>query len=310
MNKKIILTAVIVTLAALIGFGAVRYLVLKAKAARKITMTAKQRDTVYKYAKQQYLNNEFDTAQKAFEYVVKDSAVDTMTEDALLSLAAIFEAEGVPDKAQTQYKQYMELFPSASNVQEIQKKYEDINISLLLSPVITKGDVEYTIKPGDNLTRIAKQYGTTIDLIKAANRLKGDVIIPGRTLKITPSKFTILVDKSQNILFLKRDGEIIKTYTVSTGTNNSTPTGTFTIEEKLTSPLWYKIGAVVKPDSSDYELGTRWMGLSKEGYGIHGTKEPESIGRQVTRGCVRMVNSDVEELYTIVPSGTEVTIED
>jgi lipoprotein-anchoring transpeptidase ErfK/SrfK len=52
------------------------------------------------------------------------------------------------------------------------------------------------------------------------------------------------------------------------------------------------------------------MGLDLPSYGIHGTTEPQSLGRQATQGCVRMANPDVEELYTIIPIGTEVTIVD
>lgn len=57
-------------------------------------------------------------------------------------------------------------------------------------------------------------------------------------------------------------------------------------------------------------LGSRWMGISHPGYGIHGTTEPGSIGKNVTAGCVRLKNEDVEELYSIVPEGTEVVIVD
>ena len=52
------------------------------------------------------------------------------------------------------------------------------------------------------------------------------------------------------------------------------------------------------------------MGISQQGYGIHGTTDPASIGAQVTAGCVRMSNPEVEELYAIVPEGTEVVIVD
>ena len=50
------------------------------------------------------------------------------------------------------------------------------------------------------------------------------------------------------------------------------------------------------------------MGFDLKGYGIHGTVDPGSLGQQVTQGCVRMSNSDVEELFSIVPTKTEVTI--
>ena len=66
--------------------------------------------------------------------------------------------------------------------------------------------------------------------------------------------------------------------------------------------------AVVPPDSPKNILGSRWMGISEPGYGIHGTRDPDSIGQAVTAGCVRMLNEDVEELYAIVPIGTEIAI--
>ena len=68
------------------------------------------------------------------------------------------------------------------------------------------------------------------------------------------------------------------------------------------------MGAVVEPGSPEYELGSRWMGLSIAGYGIHGTKDDSSIGNHITKGCVRMRNTDIEELYAVVPRGTEVII--
>ena len=136
--------------------------------------------------------------------------------------------------------------------------------------------------------------------------------MPGKILKVTNAKFSILVDKSQNLLFLKENEGILKTYTVATGMNNSTPVGTFKVKDKLISPTWYKPdgGGPIKPDNADYQLGSRWMGITADSYGIHGTKDPESIGKQITNGCVRMLNQDVEELYDIVPVGTEVTIVD
>ncbi|MDD2679723.1 MAG: L,D-transpeptidase, partial [Candidatus Omnitrophica bacterium] len=104
--------------------------------------------------------------------------------------------------------------------------------------------------------------------------------------------------------------EIIKTYIVSTGKDNSTPVGNFKITSKLINPVWFKTGAVVPAGSPENILGTRWMGLNMPSYGIHGTTDPQSLGKPVTQGCVRMANSDVEELYAIIPIGTEVTIVD
>ncbi|KPK98921.1 MAG: hypothetical protein AMJ95_02220 [Omnitrophica WOR_2 bacterium SM23_72] len=140
--------------------------------------------------------------------------------------------------------------------------------------------------------------------------MSSDRIMAGEKLKVWTVPFSIVVDKSQNLLMLKTKEEVFKTYVVATGLNNSTPVGHFKIINKLLNPTWFKAGVVVPASSPENILGTRWMGFDLPGYGIHGTTEPESLGQHVTQGCVRMRNSDVEELYTIVPVGTEVIIVD
>jgi len=208
------------------------------------------------------------------------------------------------------YQQLISEFPNSNDIINWQKSVEDINIKLLFSPAITSKSLLYEIKPGDTLTKIAKEFKTTPELIAKSNGLKDNKIFLGKKIKVWTAPFSILVDKSQNTLILKTDEEIIKTYIVSTGLNNSSPVGTFKIINKLPNPTWFKAGAVVSPDSPENVLGSRWMGFDLPGYGIHGTIEPQNLGKQITQGCVRMANSDVEELYTIVPVGTEVTIVD
>lgn len=213
-------------------------------------------------------------------------------------------------EAKAVYQRLVNEFPGSGEIMTWQKKTEDINMKLLFSPLIVSKSALYEIKPGDTLIKISKQFNTTVELLKKSNSLADDRITPGKKIKVQAAPFNILVDKSQNTLILKSDEEIIKTYIVSTGKNNSTPLGSFKITSKLLNPTWFKAGAVVPGGSPENILGTRWMGFNLAGYGIHGTTEPESLGRQVTQGCVRMANSDVEELYTIVPVGTEVTIVD
>ncbi|MDD4182430.1 MAG: L,D-transpeptidase family protein [Candidatus Omnitrophica bacterium] len=208
------------------------------------------------------------------------------------------------------YEQAREKIDDTARLKEIQRKIEDINIKIIFSPIIDKCAKKYVVKPNDSLAKIAKENNTTIELIKRANNLSSDVIRPEQELKIATCKFSIVVDKSQNLLFLKVGDEIIKTYVVSTGKNNSTPVGVFKIVNKQPNPTWFKAGAVVPPNSPDNILGTRWLGIEAKGYGIHGTTMPEELGKQVTLGCVRMRNDEVEELYNIVPAGTEVTIVD
>jgi lipoprotein-anchoring transpeptidase ErfK/SrfK len=210
--------------------------------------------------------------------------------------------------AKSFYQRLIGEFSNSNNIVNWQKRLEEINIKLLFSPVLTPKSLVYEIKPGDTLIKIAKEFKTTPELIAKSNSIKDNKIMPGRKIKIWTAPFSILVYKSQNILILKSGEEIIKTYTVSTGSNNCSPVGNFKIVNKLPNPTWFKAGAVVDSTSPDNVLGTRWMGFDLPGYGIHGTIDPGNLGKQVTQGCVRMANAEVEELYTIVPVGTEVTI--
>ena len=179
-----------------------------------------------------------------------------------------------------------------------------------MSPASDAHSLRVEIKPGDNLTKIAKRYGVTPDLLRRINGLESDRIKPGQKLKIPTYRFSAIVDKSLNTLVLKGDEEILKTYVVATGKDNSTPVGVFKVTDKLVNPTWYKAGAVIASGKPENELGSRWIGLTAKGYGIHGTIVPETLGQQITAGCVRMKNEDVEELYTTLVPGSEVTIVD
>lgn len=228
----------------------------------------------------------------------------------LSAKAADYFKKGELAEAKVLYQGLISEFPDSSEIMNWQRKIEEINIKLLFSPALTPGSTLYEIKPADTLYKIAKEFKTTPELIMRSNNLKSDKIMPGKKIKVWTMPFSIVVDKSQNTLILKSGEEIIKTYVVSTGLDNSSPVGNFRIVNKLTHPTWFKSGAVVPAQSPENILGSRWLGFDISGYGIHGTTDPDNLGKQVTQGCVRMSNSDVEELYDIVPTGTEVTIMD
>lgn len=218
------------------------------------------------------------------------------------------------DNNLVQVKQLLEQIvndhPDYENIEQIQKDLENTNMSIVLSNSPSEFAVEHEVVPGDTLGKLAKQYGTTIALIKRKNNLKDNIIRVGQRLRIWNGQFNIHVDKSQNVLLLKLGEDVIKVYSVSTGENNSTPVGSFVVETKLVDPVWFNRGVVVPPESPDNVLGSRWLGWDIEGYGIHGTVSPDQIGQQVTAGCVRMRNADVEELYDIIPYNTQVVVVD
>lgn len=225
-------------------------------------------------------------------------------------LAGAYEDKNDNVKARDIYQLILKKYQNLKAISEVQDRLGRLNIAILFSKTITDKDEFYEVRPGDTLTNIAKKFGTTVDLIKSANSLKSDNILARSKLKISKVKYKMLIDKSQNILTLLGDNDVVKVYRVSTGEDNCTPVGTFKIMNKIIDPVWYAEKAIVPAESPDNVLGSRWMGFNLPGYGIHGTVSPEKIGQQATKGCVRMINAEVEELYTIIPMGTEVTITD
>lgn len=213
-------------------------------------------------------------------------------------------------KAKHVYQEISSQHASFDRIEEVQNQLADVNMKIVFSNLPTAESTVHEVKSGDTLGKIASQYGTTVDLIKISNNLQSDIIRLGQKLRIWQGRFNVFVDKSQNVLLLKNGEEVLKVYHVSTGANNSTPVGKFKVTSKLTNPVWFNKGIVVPPESPENVLGSRWLGFDIPGYGIHGTIEPETIGQQVTAGCVRMRNSDVEELYSLLPMGTEVEIVD
>jgi L,D-transpeptidase catalytic domain/Putative peptidoglycan binding domain len=110
-------------------------------------------------------------------------------------------------------------------------------------------------------------------------------------------KIYIKVDLWTKELYVIEGVKVIKRYKISPGTEDSpTPIGTFMITKKSRS--W------------GGGFGTRWLGLNVPWgeYGIHGTNKPWLIGNNVSSGCIRMRNEDVEELFEIVSEGTVVHI--
>ncbi len=263
---------------------------------------------IYEQASEKLASGDEDGAIRDYEKLVENYADSDIAEKALYELASIAEKQRELLKARGLYQKGLERFLGSSSAEKGQKKLEELNIEILFSPIESPGSFVYEVKRGDTLGKLAKRFDTTVEFIMKTNNLKSSTIKVGKQLKINKLKISIVVDKSLNLLTLKGDGEVLKSYRVSTGVDNSTPTGTFKIITKVIEPTWYSEGAVVPPGSPKNILGSRWLGMSKPGYGIHGSRDPNSIGRQITAGCIRMMNEDVDELYAIVPIGTEVVI--
>lgn len=179
-----------------------------------------------------------------------------------------------------------------------------------LSPILEK----HSVRDGESLSGIAQKYQTTVGALKRINAHPADIIRSGQRLLVLPGQAAVFIKKREFRLWLLIDGRLLFDRSVGLGESNSTPEGEFVVSERQKDPIWYRQGeAPIPPGDPRNVLGTRWLGFKDteehQGYGIHGTPDEGSIGKETSSGCIRLRNADIELLFDFVPLGTVVAIE-
>lgn len=167
----------------------------------------------------------------------------------------------------------------------------------------------YVVQPGDQLRQIGKKYQLSWEYIAKLNRTQPSRIRAGQKLKVVPGPFGVVASLSRFELTLHLSGSYVKHYRIGVGKDGSSPVGTFTVKNKQVDPTYYGPEGVVANDDPENPLGERWIDIG-DSFGIHGTNEPESIGKAESRGCLRLKHDDVVELYDFLVIGSEVRIEE
>jgi hypothetical protein len=123
-----------------------------------------------------------------------------------------------------------------------------------------------------------------------------------------PARRVVLISIPDRKLAVLEDGNVLAQFPIAVGAvATPSPTGEFQIVNRVSNPTYYHDGNVI-PTGKNNPVGTRWMGLSQKGYGIHGTNAPRSIGHAASHGCIRLRNRDMERLFTMVRVGDAVVI--
>ncbi|HWB22111.1 MAG TPA: L,D-transpeptidase family protein [Gaiellaceae bacterium] len=197
-------------------------------------------------------------------------------------------------------------------------RYDRKPVSATVKGANASGPVFQPARDGVEVLKDAMEAEITHELTggsRAPLRLATAAIAPAKTqTRFGP---VIVVNRAENTLKLYDSQRLIRTIPVATGQSiYPTPPGIFKIVDKQKNPWWYPPtydawahGLKPVPPGPDNPLGTRWMGLSVPGVGIHGTDEPTSIGYSASHGCIRMHVPDAEWLFNRVATGTPVVIE-
>jgi lipoprotein-anchoring transpeptidase ErfK/SrfK len=149
--------------------------------------------------------------------------------------------------------------------------------------------------------------------LQAMYGLEVDGIVGGNVLNALSGQ--VVVDLGDLKLYLYRDGKLVKSYSVATGSSAfPTPTGSYVVTSKMMNPTWYPPNSEWAKDAKpippgiENPLGTRWIGTSAPAVGIHGTPDDSSIGTYASHGCIRMHIWEVEDLFERVVIGMPVVI--
>jgi lipoprotein-anchoring transpeptidase ErfK/SrfK len=218
----------------------------------------------------------------------------------------------------------------ADDAAAARKMLGQISDSVLFSPRVFEGDphtLSHTVQYGEVLQRIAASYSVPWELLARINRI-GDPrrMRAGQTIKIVRGPFHAVVSKREFRLDVylgapRTPGAVlVKSFPVGLGKDDSTPAGTWLVEphKKLRNPTYYSPrgeGIIASGDPKN-PLGGYWIGLTgvsgqavgKLSYGLHGTIEPETIGRQESMGCIRLLNEDVALLFDLLAEGKSTVI--
>jgi lipoprotein-anchoring transpeptidase ErfK/SrfK len=152
-------------------------------------------------------------------------------------------------------------------------------------------------------------------------RLRPTITVVTKTLKptLTRANFgpVVVIHRGSNRLALFNGEKAWRSFRVATGTAQyPTPTGSFRIVDMQRNPWWrppdsdWAKGLKPIPPGPGNPLGTRWMGITAPGVGIHGTPDPASIGYSASHGCIRMLIPEATWLFDHVAIGTPVLIVD
>ena len=177
-------------------------------------------------------------------------------------------------------------------------------------PLIREGKVGLAVEKSTLSAAIAQELTT------GARRplvVLMDAVVPKHTAANLGS--VIVINRAANSLTLYDSRTPVRTFHVATGQYAyPTPSGLWHIVDKQENPWWtpppspWAVGAKPIPPGPGNPLGTRWMGLSAPGVGIHGTPDPASLGYSASHGCIRMFIPSAEWLFNHVQVGTPVFI--
>ncbi|APZ94807.1 L,D-transpeptidase family protein [Fuerstiella marisgermanici] len=189
----------------------------------------------------------------------------------------------------------------------IQQRIERTAAEIYASPS-THFAEPYMVEFGDTLQGIANKYNVPWQYLARLNRTNEKSLQAGQKLKVLTGPFGAVIDLDKFEMTVHAHGWFVRRYRIGIGADKGTPVGEFTVQDKLENPKWYNPdGGTVSADDPSNPLGEYWLGLGDH-IGIHGTIDPDSIGKAASRGCIHLADGDIAEVFQLLGEGSPVVI--
>jgi LysM repeat protein len=223
--------------------------------------------------------------------------------------------------ARNSYNDILNMSPLPDSVREmVKKQMTALADQWLFTKTIQLGDdlcSSYKVQPGDSLAQIAAKCKVPYEFIMRINNIASDKgLRADQVIKIAQGPFHAIIYKSAFTMDLYLQNIYIKSYKIGLGKEgHDTPVGLWRakVGGKLIKPTWTDpdTGKTYHADDPDYPLGSGWIRLEGtdnrtrgiEGIAIHGTNDESTIGTKSSRGCIRLYNGELKEVYDMFEAG-------
>ncbi len=238
----------------------------------------------------------------------------------LLELAAAREADGDLAAAREALRKALVRGDAQELRPFVERKLGAVNVALLFTDRPAAEKARHRIAPGDLVGKLARRYGCTQEYLLKANGIdRPEALRVGREVWVlTRPVFELTVLKRDSSAVLTLNGRFFKRYPIGVGRPGESPNGEYVVRDRVWRPAYRAPGVGEVPSGHPNNiLGAAWLGLAAAegtpvapGFGLHGTANESSLGRPSEEGRLRFGNADIEELFTLLPSGSRVNVAD
>jgi LysM repeat protein len=242
--------------------------------------------------------------------------------------ALLGEKPGKIIEARDKLNQSLRMPMSPQQRLSVKNQLSELSDQWLFSRTVVPEDPlceSYQVRFGDTLESIGNKYKVPYEFLMTINHIsRPESLQAGLPIKVLKGPFNAKIYRSTFTMDVYLQNTFVRSFRVGLGKDKTeTPTGLWRVkaEGKLEKPPWPDpvSGKIIYPEDPEYPLGSRWIGLDglsgqakdRTGFGIHGTKDPETIGNASSQGCIRMNNGEAILVYNMLfPGVSQVEVAD